>query len=496
MLAKLLASSTTASSLTSGVGRRLFSRADILKSLDKNKINRKAFIKKELTENPEFFKAFPHMQAIFNVKAGETQGSGAGGSAGEDKLDDNPKYFHDQQVGFKDPSGRTEAGYFDSLMHQHNQYMTPKQKEEAIRENERNFIEAYLGPEGPSKYMSKEELEHVHSQIDKKMQELEDSGLTREEILYDKQEGIPLSDDAFFQFVKNSRSAREMLIKPGEEFTVERIIEKALRQDVGPDPTMAMNPTDYKHIDEKNPSFPIWEYKKKYRDRDPVLNPEAYFYDYNQIERRQKQFDFDQEKPATFINRPLSRAQLRRKFMRRIRKDDINWKDTAFLAKFMNETGKILNKYQSRLPTAVHRKLAKTIKHVRDMELFAHVGLLKPTDKIPVGSFVEDLEEMHKKTIDPVTGRMFLKHSLQEELSTKEKRVFGTLEERLEGAEFDQDEEALTKERILREMSLDSAGERLVPDRAQRQLMIAQAHIAERDGAFEDKAEEAEVLGQ
>lgn len=102
--------------------------------------------------------------------------------------------------------------------------------------------------------------------------------------------------------------------------------------------------------------------------------------------------------------------------MRKINKDDINWRDTAFLSKFMNETGKILNKYQSRLPTAVHRKVAKTIKKVRDMEVFAHVGLLKPTDKIPVGSFVEDLEEMHKKTIDPVTGRMFLKHSLQDEL--------------------------------------------------------------------------------
>lgn len=62
------------------------------------------------------------------------------------------------------------------------------------------------------------------------------------------------------------------------------------------------------------------------------------------------------------------------------------------------------------------------------MELFAHVGLLKPTDKIPVGSFVEDLEEMHKKTIDPVTGRMFLKHSLQEELGKKEQRIFGNLE--------------------------------------------------------------------
>ena len=74
--------------------------------------------------------------------------------------------------------------------------------------------------------------------------------------------------------------------------------------------------------------------------------------------------------------------------MRKIRKEDVNWKDTAFLSKFMNETGKILNKYQSRLPTGVHRKVAKTIKKVRDMEIFAHVGLLKPTDKIPVGSFI------------------------------------------------------------------------------------------------------------
>jgi hypothetical protein len=47
--------------------------------------------------------------------------------------------------------------------------MTPQEKEEAIRENERNFIESYLSPEGPNKYMSKEQLEYVHSQIDRKM---------------------------------------------------------------------------------------------------------------------------------------------------------------------------------------------------------------------------------------------------------------------------------------------------------------------------------------
>jgi len=121
--------------------------------------------------------------------------------------------------------------------------------------------------------------------------------------------------------------------------------------------------------------------------------------------------------------------------MRKVSKDDITWRDTAFLSKFMNETGKILNKYQSRLPTATHRKVAKTIKHVRDLEIFAHVGLLKPTDKIPVGSFVEDLEEMHRKTIDPVTGRLFLKHTLQDELTAKDARIFGRLEQRMEGSE-------------------------------------------------------------
>jgi len=63
MLAKLLSNQSTN-------GRRLFSRADIIKGLDKLKVSRKAFIKKELTENPEFFKAFPHMQGVFNVKQG------------------------------------------------------------------------------------------------------------------------------------------------------------------------------------------------------------------------------------------------------------------------------------------------------------------------------------------------------------------------------------------------------------------------------------------
>jgi len=61
------------------------------------------------------------------------------------------------------------------------------------------------------------------------MKELEETGLTRDEILFEEQKGLKLVDDPFYQFIKSSQTAREMLLKPGEEFTADRIIELALR---------------------------------------------------------------------------------------------------------------------------------------------------------------------------------------------------------------------------------------------------------------------------
>ncbi len=82
-------------------------------------------------------------------------------------------------------------------------------------------------------------------------------------------------------------------MKPGEVFTAERIIEKALRADIGPDPTLAMNRQNYKYNHPEESLFPTHEYKKKYKDNDPVMFAESNFYDYNLIERRNKQFGFD-----------------------------------------------------------------------------------------------------------------------------------------------------------------------------------------------------------
>lgn len=98
--------------------------------------------------------------------------------------------------------------------------------------------------------------------------------------------------------------------------------------------------------------------------------------------------------------------------MRSVVKSDIEWRNGTLVVKFLNETGKLYNRYQSRLPTNIHRRVAKTVKKMRHLGLLPFVGLLKPTDKIPIGSFIEDVEEMHKKTIDPITGRLYLRHSL------------------------------------------------------------------------------------
>jgi hypothetical protein len=125
------------------------------------------------------------------------------------------------------------------------------------------------------------------------MKELEETGLTREEILFEEQKGLKLLDDPFYQFIKNSKTAREMLLKPGEELSADRVIELALRQDIGPDPSMAMNAEKHQLRDWDDYDQPNWEYKKKYRDNTPMLGSDAFFADNNVTMRRKKLFEFD-----------------------------------------------------------------------------------------------------------------------------------------------------------------------------------------------------------
>ena len=124
----------------------------------------------------------------------------------------------------------------------------------------------------------------------------------------------------------------------------------------------------------------------------------------------------------------------------------------------------------------MQRKVAKTIKKMRNQFLIPTVGLIKPTDKIPLGSYIEDIEEQHKKTIDPVTGRLFLKHSLQDELTVKLKREKERFEERFGHIETNSEYkkvkgEADAQNKMIREMSLDN--DKILPDQRSRHWMIA-----------------------
>jgi len=52
-------------------------------------------------------------------------------------------------------SSSHDTGYFESLFLQHDNHLVPEgEKEEMIRDNEINYIQAYQGPLGPLKYMS------------------------------------------------------------------------------------------------------------------------------------------------------------------------------------------------------------------------------------------------------------------------------------------------------------------------------------------------------
>lgn len=51
--------------------------------------------------------------------------------------------------------------------------------------------------------------------------------------------GVPLSLDPFFKLLKYNRLAREILFKQGEEFSVGKVVDMALRQDIGPDPALS-----------------------------------------------------------------------------------------------------------------------------------------------------------------------------------------------------------------------------------------------------------------
>lgn len=93
-----------------------------------------------------------------------------------------------------------------------------------------------------------------------------------------------------------------------------------------------------------------------------------------------------------------------------ISKTDIHWRNLPLLTRFLNPAGKLMNRYQTRLPTAIHRKLSKTVKHARNMGLLPSTDLIKPHDKLPFTSLYTDFVDDTSKVVDKNTGYIKIIH--------------------------------------------------------------------------------------
>ncbi|KRX04932.1 Ribosomal protein S18 [Pseudocohnilembus persalinus] len=325
----------------------------------------------------------------------------------EHELLNNP-YFDQAHPQFKNKKPKTTLNqkeetldFMKSLtMEQRVPQHMPQEEQE--HNNYKQYLEGYKSPQGPLKWMKQEQKDEIHILIEEKMQQLEDSQLSREEILYDDgRKGIPLSQDPFFQFIKTNKLAREMMIKPGEEFTVKKVIEMALRQDIGPDPSQARSaqklPKFDKLKDESNLEHSNWN----------NFNPDQYFSEYSsQTESYLKEF----MKPDRKVHHmPLSEAEKRKRNQRQINYYDIHWRNTELISQFMNAASNIKNHKQNRLSKNQQKRVARAIRLAREMALLPYVGSIKPSDKQSLKTLQEDLNQRTKMAINIETGHIYVK---------------------------------------------------------------------------------------
>eukprot|EP00331_Platyophrya_macrostoma_P034100 CAMPEP_0176450656 /NCGR_PEP_ID=MMETSP0127-20121128/27283_1 /TAXON_ID=938130 /ORGANISM="Platyophrya macrostoma, Strain WH" /LENGTH=549 /DNA_ID=CAMNT_0017838387 /DNA_START=26 /DNA_END=1675 /DNA_ORIENTATION=- len=390
--------------------------------------SKKKRLRRELYENPEFDKAFPHLAENKPLT----------------KISPKSK----------------EPAFISSLLYQE-RVSEEKSFEENYFKNSQMFVSGMRSPAGPLKDMTAEAKEKVHSIIDMKLQQLEDTGLSREEVLYDnKQGGIPLKHDPFFQHIKNNRLAREILFAPNAEFTASKVVDIALRQDIGPDPSVAQDKIKglYAHqmndfhkkqlIKETNTSFKKFDSQRYFAQFDVENNPPEYdLVDHNNMT----------------IPKPKSKYEIRSKGHRDLNWNDVHWRNTELLVEFLTSSGTLKNQFQNFLTKEEQRKIVKTIKQARHNCLLPTFGPIKPTDKKSLTTLLEDIEDHLATRINIETGGIYVKEKIGDSPI-------------VEDAYMDEDPEDFDKNGFSQVQDLDIEFMPTMPNKEEIDIMKAQAY--------------------
>jgi ribosomal protein S18 len=208
--------------------------------------------------------------------------------------------------------------------------------------------------------------------------------------------------DAYFQYIKTNRKAREVLIGENREFSVAKIIGLALRQDTGLDKAMSgsgkriVRKTDPDGNEFANVSKNLYKFQevndffsqKKAPTKDDYQNFDSF------EKLRPKRMQTYRIKPKYHI----------RDAALKIDPNDIHWRNTEMLVNYMTPSGLIKHRMNSRLPSLVHKKVRREITKARKFALLPEIGFLKPHHKLSLKSLAEDLTLDANMQIDLETG--------------------------------------------------------------------------------------------
>lgn len=207
--------------------------------------------------------------------------------------------------------------------------------------------------------------------------------------------------DPFFQYIKSSKKARETLIGPHKEFSVNSVIAIALRQNTGVDKAMSGSGKRIVRKENKNSSEFVGISKDLYKFED--VN------DY--FSQAQKPKESDYKNYDTLENLRLKKGYPFKKHPRAIRQssvevdiNDIHYRNTELLSQYLTPVGLIKQRNVTRLPKNVHNRIRRAIKHSRHMYLLPSASYVKPEHRLSLRSLAEDISQDMNMQVDLQSG--------------------------------------------------------------------------------------------
>lgn len=175
--------------------------------------------------------------------------------------------------------------------------------------------------------------------------------------------------DPFFQFIKNNKLAREVYLKENDRFTAEKVVDIALRQDIGLDPS-------YSRIREKNvvESKGRAEYLVNLGEKGPDSLDPASYYSRHQFSIQKSYEELKKSQPVKHIYKPIDKYEKLKDHLRKLRKYDIHWRNVELLRQFVTKNGNIRNRMMNLLSTEDQTRVVKSIKTSRHMGAMPHYG--------------------------------------------------------------------------------------------------------------------------